>query len=66
MGYGSNDLLQKAVWSMHDTTCKDQSEDLGIMQMTTTYSKPKITKDLLIRATLHQDPGKKASKYCLG
>ena len=36
---------------------------LNIEQLTVAYSSPKNLKDLLIKAKLHQTPGREASKY---
>ena len=66
MEYSRNDLPRKAVRSIYGTTCKVNFESLWNKQMTTEYSWPNNTKDLAIKAKLHQPPDKKASEYYLG
>ena len=49
---------------IYQSTCGDLLESrLGIKQMTVAYSRPKNVRDVLVRAKLHQAPGREASTY---
>jgi len=64
--YDKKDIPQKAIRALYDHHCRDTFEKLGILQMTTAFSRPKNIKDSLTKAKLHKAPGHKASKYYMG
>ena len=47
MEYNKNDMPKKAVRSIVEATLKDTIDELGVSQITVSYSTPKIVKDLL-------------------
>jgi hypothetical protein len=65
MKYSIHNLPHKLLQSIYDAICKVNFESLGIMQMTTEYTRPKNIEHIVTRVKLHQ-AGKEASTYYLG
>ena len=59
-------MLKKVVRSIVNATLPNTLAELGISQTTVAYSRPKIIKDLLSNAKLHQVEGMEVSVYYSG
>ncbi|EJK65702.1 hypothetical protein THAOC_13415 [Thalassiosira oceanica] len=62
--YHPGGMPRGEIRQIYQSTCGDLLESrLGIKQMTVAYSRPKNVRDVLVRAKLHQAPGREASTY---
>ena len=62
--YHPNGMPRREIRRVYDSTCGELLESrLGIKQTTIAYSRPKNVRDILVRAKLHQAPGREASTY---
>ena len=62
--YHPNGMPRSEIRQIYNSACGELLESrLGIKQMTVAYSRPKNVRDVLVRAKLHQAPGREASTY---